>query len=70
MTRDHFAKLKWGVGMVVKYDDSTEDTTTQLIADVVSVDFENFTIGVELPMVGDLIFLPCEKCNLLAPKEV
>ena len=61
MTREHFAKLKWGVGMIAEYKDSN----SKLISEVISVDFEAYEIGLEMPVSGDIIFLPCEKCEII-----
>ena len=65
MTREAFEKQKWGAGMLIKYREVTEDSTTELISDVVSVDFDEYKVGVYLPVTGDLVYLPCEKCTIL-----
>lgn len=65
MTREAFTKQKWGYGMIVEYVDKKEESITNLISDIVSVDFEEYKIGVYLPITGDLVFLPCEKCTII-----
>lgn len=69
MTKEQFAKQKWGYGMIIEYRDNAKGSSSLLIADVISVDFENFTIGVELPIAKDLVFLPCEKCTIIKDFE-
>jgi len=65
MTKEEFRKRKWGAGMVIKYVDSDENQTTELVSDVVSVDFEEDRIGVYLPITGDLVYLRCEQCEVI-----
>lgn len=59
MTKQEFAKKQWGYGMEVsfKYDGGS------ILAPIVSVDFDESTIGIALPN-GDLFFVPCEKCEI------
>jgi len=69
MTIEEFNKQKWTAGMRVFYKDDTPGSRTTLITDIVSVDFEKNKIGVELPgmkieSVDDLIWLPCDKCEV------
>lgn len=59
MTKQEFAKKKWGYGMEVLY----KDGRISIISPVVSVDFENSTIGIDLPN-GDLFYVACEKCEI------
>lgn len=61
MTKDEFRKKGWGVGMVVRY----ENENYVLQSDVVSVDFENDTIGLEMPLTKDIEYFPCEKCRIV-----
>lgn len=69
MTKKEFAKQRWGAGMFIKYVDSKKSSYTEIIAEIISVDFESYTIGIEMPGSGDLIFLPCEKCSLYEPTK-
>jgi hypothetical protein len=61
MTEEQFKKQKWGAGMIAKY----KDESTELTSDVISVDFETCEIGLEVPLSGDLVFFPCEQCEII-----
>lgn len=63
MTKKEFNEKRWGNGMVVLYRD--QKTGTQITAPVISVDFESSKIGVELPPDYDIVFLPCEWCEII-----
>lgn len=75
MSKEEFCKKGWGAGDRIKYE---QDGTT-IIADVISVNFEDFSIGIDLPsgaLVRDgegeeyrieteIIYLPCTKCTIV-----
>jgi len=61
MTKEEFRKQGWGAGMIVKY----ENENYVMQSDVVSVDFENDTIGLEMPLTKDIEYFPCEKCTII-----
>ena len=61
MTKKEFSTRKWGAGMIAEYKDSSSRLTSK----VISVDFETCEIGLEMPVNGDIVFLPCEKCEII-----
>lgn len=61
MTKEQFNLQKWGAGMIVKY----KGTHSELTSEVISIDFENHTIGLETPITADIVFCPCEDCEII-----
>lgn len=70
ITQEEFRKQKWGAGMIIRYEDITPTSTTIIEADVVSVNFDDETIGVEISgykneETQDILFLPARKCVII-----